>query len=235
MADRQLIFDGHTKKVISAENEDFVILEFKDSETVFETEKKAKFKNKGALRVTITTAIFEYLDSYNIPTHLDAVISESQMRVKKLDMLPISVHIRNLAAGNICERFKLEPGTPLKYPVLEYYLKDENLGNPFISKSHAYAFGYATPEEMKHISRLSSKVNAVLKAFMERRQLKLVDYRLEFGRRRGQIVLGDEISPDNARLWHVDDEGKLTQNHFHFENSKAEKSYHEIVERLARR
>ncbi len=229
MADRQIIYDGRTKKVLEADNDDFVVLEFKDSEARFENEKRAKFKAKGAMRLALTKTIFEYLNSYNIPTHWDSALSEREARVRKLDMLPISVHIRNIAAGTICERFNLKPGTVLKYPVLEYYLKNAELGHPMISESHAYAFGYATPEEMKHISRLSSKVNAVLKAYMDRRKLKLVDYRLEFGRSKGQIILGDEISPDNVRLWTVDASGNFKQNHFDFENSKASKSYKEII------
>ncbi len=229
MADRQIIYDGRTKKVLEADNDDFVVLEFKDSEARFENEKRAKFKEKGAMRLALSKAIFEYLNSYNIPTHWDSALSKTEARVRKLDMLPISVHIRNIAAGTICERFNLEPGTVLKYPVLEYYLKNAELGHPMISESHAYAFGYATPEEMKHISRLSSKVNAVLKAYMDRRKLKLVDYRLEFGRSKGQIVLGDEISPDNVRLWAVDASGAFKQKHFDFENSKASKSYKEII------
>ena len=206
-----------------------MVLKFKDNEAQFEGEKRAKFRGKGAMRLALTKAIFEYLNSYNIPTHWDSAVSETEARVRKLDMLPISVHIRNIAAGTLCERFQLEPGTVLKYPVLEYYLKNAGLNHPMISESHAYAFGYATPEEMKHISRLSSKVNAVLKAYMDRRKLKLVDYRLEFGRCKGQIILGDEISPDNVRLWTVDASGAIKQNHFNFENSKASKSYREIV------
>lgn len=232
MADQQLVYEGSSKKVLNDDNENFYILEFKDSEAQFDGEKKAKFKFKSKLRVQLSKLVFEYLEGYNIPNHWDELVSDTQVKVKKLDMLPIRVIIRNIAAGSLCERFSLEAGIPIKYPVLEYYLKDKDLGNPLISESHAYAFGYATPEEMKHISRLSSKVNAVLKAFFERRKLKLVDYQLEFGRYQNQIHLGDEITPDNARLWHIDDEGKLKPNYFRFANSTAEKSFREILARL---
>lgn len=232
MADQQLVYEGSSKKVLSAEEDNSCILEFKDSEAKFDGEKKAKFKSKSNLRVKLSGLVFEYLEGYNIPNHWDEQLSEKQVKVKKLDMLPIRVIIRNVAAGTLCDRFALEPGTPLKYPVLEYYLIDNDLGSPLISESHAYAFGYATPEEMKHISRLSSKVNAVLKAFFERRKLKLVDYQLEFGRFQNQIYLGDEITPDNARLWHIDEDGSFKPNHFRFGNSSAEKSYNEILERL---
>lgn len=232
MADKQLIYEGHFKKLLKAENERQVILEFKDAEAHHEDEKIARFKTKGQAKLSIVEAIFEYLEGYNIPTHWEKRKSENQALVKNLKMMPIRVLVRNVAAGKLCERFKLEPGTPLKYPVIEYYLKNEELGNPAIVDSHAYAFGYATPEEMKHLSRLSSKVNAVLKAYLERRKLKLVDYELAFGRQHNKIYLADEISPDKARLWHIDDSGEAQPKYFSFSNSKSEASFKEILNRL---
>ena len=233
MAGGTLLFEGSSKKVLQAETDNQVVLEFKDSKTQFDGEKRAEFKGKGAMRLSLTKIIFEYLESYNIPTHWGKILGENTVRVKKLDMLPIHVLIRNIAAGSLCERFNIKVGTPLKYPVLEYYLKDKSLGNPMISESHAYAFDRCSPDEMKHISRLSSKVNAVLKAFMERRKLKLVDYTLEFGRSQNQIFLADEISPDNARLWHIEEDGTLKQNYFRLTNNKAEESFREILHHLS--
>lgn len=233
MAVKQLIHEGHTKKLLQAEKEHRAILEFKDADATYEGEKKARFKNKGQYKLSIVRYIFEYLEGYNIPTHWEGSVSENQALVKHLKMLPIRVMIHNFAAGSLSERFNLKPGTQLKYPIIEYYLKNEELGNPSIAESHAYAFGYATPEEMKHISRLSSKVNAVLKAYLERRKLKLVDYRLAFGRLQNKIFLADEISPDNARMWHIDDSGKMEPGHFRFTNNSASASYKEILSRLA--
>lgn len=232
MAGGTLLFEGSTKKVLQAEAANQVVLEFKDSKTDFDGEKRSGFKGKGAVRLALTKVVFEYLESYNIPTHWGKVIGPDQVQVKKMDMLPIRVLIRNIAAGSLCERFNIKAGMPLKYPVLEYYLKDEALGDPMISESHAYAFDRCSPDEIKHISRLSSKVNAVLKAFIDRRKLKLVDYTLEFGRSQNKIYLADEITPDNARLWYIDEKGALKQNHFHLTNSKAEASFREILERL---
>lgn len=232
MTQMQLIQNGSTKKVFSTEKDNQVVLEFVDSETRFDGDKLAKFAKKGEIRTALSKLIFEYLESYNIPTHWESSVDENRIKVKKLDMLPIKVMIRNIAAGSLCERFQIEKGTPLQYPVLEYYLKNTGLQNPIISESHAYAFGHATPEEMKHISRLSSKVNAVLKAYMERRKLKLVDYELEFGRYQNQIYLGDEITPDNARFWSINEKGGVVPNEFRFSNSKAEESYREILKRM---
>ncbi|MEJ2055551.1 MAG: phosphoribosylaminoimidazolesuccinocarboxamide synthase [Calditrichaceae bacterium] len=224
--------EGTTKSVYNTQSENQIILEFKDSDTKFDGEKKAKFKNKGVLKNTISHILFEYLEGYNIPTHYKEKINDRQMLVKKLKMLPIYVIIRNVAAGSLCERFKIKKGSALKYPVIEYYLKDEKLNNPMILDSHAYAFEYATPEEMKFISRISSKINAVLKSFLERRKIKLVDYKLEFGRFKNTLYLADEITPDTCRLWDVSN-GEPDDKYFNLENNNAEKSYIEICERIA--
>lgn len=231
MTDKKIYIDGKTKRIYNTEREDQVILEFNDAEAQFDGEKKAKFKNKGELRSAISHVLFEYLEGYNIPTHYKSNINGNQMRVRKLKMIPLNVVIRNVAAGSLCERFNIEKGTSLKYPVSEYYLKDEALNYPLILESHAYAFGYATPDEMKHISRLSSKINAVLKSYMDRRRLKLVDYKLEFGRYKNYICLGDEITPDTSRIWEIEN-GSLNEKHFAFDNKKAEQSYKEIRDRI---
>lgn len=232
MAESRVILEGSTKNIISTKKDDEVLLLFKDSETAFDGEKKAKFKDKGLIRKKISKCVFEFLDSYNIPNHYIKEDDGNTLLVKKLEMIPLSVVIYNIAAGALSRRFKLKQGQILKYPVIEYYLKKENGNDLFIAESHAYAFDYATPEEMKHIARLSSKVNAVLKSFMDRRRLKLVNYKLEFGRYRNQIFLADEITPDTARLWHIGDENKVNMKYFNFENSKAKQAYNQIYERF---
>lgn len=231
MAESKLLFKGKHKHLFSAEEEDQIIMRFIDSESNFDGDHKAKFKDKGVLRTGISETIFTYLDGYNIPTHLSKKISENEIRVKKLNMLPIIVVIRNIVAGSLAKRFKMEQGHPLKYPVLEYYLNVDGLDQPLIMESHAYAFDFATPEEMKHIARLSLKVNAVLKAFLERRNLKLVDYKLEFGRFRKQIYLGDEITPDTCRIWAIN-EGQVDAKYFAFDDGKVQKSYQKIFNLL---
>lgn len=232
MAEKVVLQDGKTKRIYETNKADQVILEFKDAESEFDGELKAKFKNKSVLKNNISEAIYEYLQGYNIPTHYKKRISEREMQVSKLEMIPIIVLVRNVAAGSLSKRFKVPKGNLLKYPVIEYYLKVNKLNNPMILESHAYAFEYATPDEMKHISRLALKVNAVMKAFFERRKLKLVDYQLEFGRTSKQILLGDEITPDTCRIWNIEDDDSLTQNHFSFENGRAQAAYKEIYERL---
>ena len=146
MTGKSIHRDGKTKCIYNTDIDEQVIIEFKDADSKFDGEKKAKFKNKAILKNTISNVLFEFLEGYNIPTHFNRKINETQMLAKKLRMIPIYVIIRNVAAGTLCERFKLEKGTILKYPVIEYYLKDEKLNYPMILESHAYAFEYAAPE-----------------------------------------------------------------------------------------
>ncbi len=232
MAVNTVIFDGPSKKILKCDRDDQIVLDFIDAESVFDNEKKAKFKKKGALRKCITETIYSFLESYNIPNHFIKEENETGLRVKKLDMIPLAVVIRNVTSGSLCKRFNLKEGLALKYPVIEYYLKNKELNHPFISESHAYAFGYAAPEEMKHIARLASKVNAVLKSFLERRKLKLISYKLEFGRYLNQVYLGDEITPDTSSLWHIEADNSFNKKYFNFENSKANEAYNEIYQRI---
>ncbi len=231
MKGKSIHHDGKTKCIYNTDVEEQIIIEFKDADSKFDGEKKVKFKNKGILKNTISNILFEFLESYNIPTHYYRKINDNQMLVKKLRMIPIYVLIRNVAAGTLCNRFKIEKGTILKYPIIEYYLKDDKLNNPLILESHAYAFEYAAPEEMKYISRMTSKINAVLKSFLERRKIKLIDYKLEFGRYNNKLYLADEITPDTCRLWDISNEN-LDDKYFNLENNKAQQSYREICNRL---
>ena len=232
LAGRKLLHQGTTKKLFETDSEEEIILQFSDKEFEFDGERKAGFKGKGKLRSLMTSLIYEYLGSYNIPTHFIKKGDDAEIRVKKLKMIPLRVVVRNFAAGSLSDRFQLEEGTELKYPVIEYYLKDRKLNYPMISESHAYAFGYASPEEMKYIVRLASKINAVLKSYFDRRKMKLIDYQLEFGRYKNQLMLADEITADTCRLWQVKPDGSLDQNYFRYEGKKAKSSYEEIYNRL---
>ena len=235
MAEKKLLLKGKTKRFYLSDREDQLILQFNDETTSFDGEVKSKFKNKSAYKNDISEAIFEYLHSYNIPTHFYKKHAANELQVKKLDMIPIKIIIRNIAAGTLCKRFKVEEGLLLKYPVIEYYLKTQNSEPILIHESHAYAFDYASPDEMKHISRLALKINAVLKSFFERRSLKLVDYQLEFGRYQNQIYLGDEITPDTSRIWPIETSDRKSKKKYSFKNGAAEESYKEIHSRLVRK
>ena len=235
MAEKKLHLKGKTKQFFLGDREGLLILQFGDESTSFDGEVKSKFKDKSVYKSDISETIFEYLHSYNIPTHFSKKYAANQLQVKKLEMIPIIIVIRNIAAGSLCKRFKVKEGMLLKYPVIEYYLKTDKKEPIFMHESHAYAFDYATPEEMKHISRLALKINAVLKSFFERRNLRLVDYQLEFGRYQSQIYLGDEITPDTSRIWPIDNGDLQMKKRYSFKNGAAEASYKEIHERLVKK
>ncbi len=232
MKTKELLHEGKAKKVWSTEDQDMIIQEFKDDATAFDGKKKGKINNKGVINNDISAHLFKYLENYYVPTHFIKKLNERQMLCKKLDIIPIEVVMRNVAAGSLCKRYNIEEGKVLETPVMELYLKDDDLGDPLMNEYHAYAFNLATPEEIRTIVRLSTKINAVLKSFFERRGLKLVDFKLEFGRHKKQILLGDEISPDTCRFWDIDSNEKMDKDRFRFDMGKVEEAYEEVRKRI---
>jgi phosphoribosylaminoimidazole-succinocarboxamide synthase len=201
---RKKIFEGKSKKVYETEGENEIVLEFKDDARDAKGYKKGSIKGKGVANNHISSFLLKFLDSYHIPTHFVKEISEKEMLVRKMEMIPVVVLVRNFAAGALAKRFGVPEGKELECPLVEYYLKDGDRDDPMINESHLISFGHATSEEMREIHRLASKINAVLKAFFRRRQLNLVDLKLEFGRCRGRILLGDEISLDTCSFIRLD-------------------------------
>ena len=198
---RELIYEGRAKKLYRTDRPDLIVQEFGDDATALDGKKKTKVKDKGALNNQISSYLFEYLEGYHIPTHFVQQISDCEMLVKRLEVIPINVIIRNTAAGTLSTHYGMKEGIDLPHPILEHYLKSNHFPPPLLNEYHILVMGLATPEELKLINRMASKVNVVLKSFFERRGLRLVDFTLEFGRHNGQILLGDEISPDTCRLW----------------------------------
>jgi phosphoribosylaminoimidazole-succinocarboxamide synthase len=228
LEEKILIQKGKSKNVYQDNGSDRVILEFKDSDGRFDGETKAKFEEKGSFKSLISGTVFDYLSGYNIPTHLIKMNGGRELIAKKLEMIPIDIYIYNYAVGRLSKNFKLKSGMPLKYPVIEYYLKEGEMAGTLIAESHAYAFEYASPDEMKHISRLATKVNAVLKAFFERRKLQLINFKLEFGRHRNQLYLGDEFTPDISRIWKIEN-GKADKSYFKYDKNNTRNSYEELT------
>jgi phosphoribosylaminoimidazole-succinocarboxamide synthase len=211
---QKLIYEGKAKKLYTIDKPDVLVQEFKDDipSQLGHGKKKLKFKGKGDLTCKVSAFIFEYLESYHVPTHFIKVNKSTQMYVKKLEMIPIEVVTHNIASGNLCKRYNIKEGLEFEYPIIEYYLKNDELGDPMINEHHAFAFKYATPEEMRTISRITSKVNAILKSFFIRRNLKLVDFKIEFGRYGDRLLLGDEISQDTCRFIDVETNRKLDKD-----------------------
>ena len=235
MEKKELLYEGKAKRLYATDNNSLIIQEFKDDATAFNGAKKGKIPNKGEINNNISSFLFEYLDSYHIPTHFVRKLNATEMLVKKLTIIPIEVVVRNVATGSLTRRYGTPEGTVLEYPILEHYMKNDKLGDPLINEFHAYAFGLATPEEMRAISRVASKVNAILKSFFDRRGLTLVDFKLEFGKFNDSILLGDEISPDTCRIWDKKTNKKLDKDRFRHDLGGVEKAYRELEERLLNR
>ncbi len=197
---KKKLYEGKSKKLYECENEAELIQEFKDDAVTSHKNKPVLVKGKGALNNQISAQVFRYLNSFHIPTHFIRELSEKEVLVKKLEMIPIIVMVRNIATGTLVQRYGMAEGKELECPIIEYYLKDEERDDPMINEDHIISFGHATSSEIKEIHRLASKINVILKAFFQRRYLKLVDIRLEFGRLNGKIVLGDELSLNTCRF-----------------------------------
>ena len=198
----ELIYEGKAKKVFSHDDEDKVIIEFKDDATAFNSLKKAKFEGKGKLNCQISTRIFELLVKENIPTHFLELKNENTMIAKKIKVIPLEIVLRNIAYGSLCNQTTIKSGTVLAKPLIDIYLKNDALNDPLITKDRIELMDIIMLEDLDFIINLTLKINLILKKFFEKINLRLVDFKLEFGYDfKNNILLGDEISPDNCRLW----------------------------------
>ncbi len=230
----QLLYEGSGKKLFESDRSDFLIQEFK-SDIAVEGKKRGKSKGIGALKNEISSYLFEYLEGYHIPTHFVKQLSDTQMLVKRLEVVPIVMKIYNVATGPLAKRFELKDGTKLTFPVIEHSYKNSDAGNPWVNDFHVYSFNLATPEEFKLLNRLASKVNAVLRALCERRELFLASAVLEFGRLKGQLLLCDEITPETCVFWDMTNKQKPLRDHYRSDNPDAEKVFSELRNRFQRK
>ena len=197
---KNVLIEGRWKRFYYTDSPDILIQEFTDDGPGLNGKKSVKIRDKGAVNNDVSSLLFEYLSGYHVQSHYIKKLSTNEMLVRRLDILPFEVVVRNNAAGRLYRCYGLKEGQELPHPIIEHYLKNPELENPLLNEFHLSALGLATLEELKVINRTASKINAVLKAFFERRDLKLVDFTLEFGRHKGQILVGDEISLDTCRL-----------------------------------
>ena len=198
----RLIYEGKAKKIFQHKDSDKVIIEFKDDATAFNSLKKASFKGKGELNCQISVNIFKHLIQHKIPTHFIDVLSDNSLLSWKVNIIPLEVVLRNVAFGSICRQTNIEPGTVFKEPLIDYYLKDDALNDPLITKERIKLLEIIDNNELRFIEDITYKVNKILKEFFLKIDLNLVDFKLEFGKDiNGNLVLADEFSPDNCRLW----------------------------------
>ncbi len=229
------IYEGKAKILYDTDNPDLVIQEFKDDATAFDATKRGTIKQKGVINNDISTAMFEVLESKGIPTHFVKRLSEREMLVKKLDIVLVEVTMRNISAGGLSKLLGIKEGIVLKAPLLEYHYKDDGLHDPLINDYHIEMLGLATPKEMQKIKDYSFSINEIMKDFFNKLGLKLVDFKLEFGRFKGKILLGDEISPDTCRLWDKKTNEKLDKDRFRRDLGKIEEAYQEVLNRMKRK
>lgn len=230
-----LLYEGKAKRLYSTDNPNELLMEFKDSATAFNGEKKAEFTDKGRLNKTLTLKLYRVLEAQGVPTHLVRDAGETTLIVKPVDIIPIELVVRNVIAGSLAKRLGKPEGTPLKSPVVELYYKDDSLGDPIINDDHVRELGLATPEELARLKASGLRVNGLLREVFTQAGLTLVDFKLEFGRLRTdpkQIVLADEISPDTCRLWDAKTGEKMDKDRFRRDLGGLIESYAEVVRRL---
>lgn len=234
MTKKDLLHEGKAKRVYATSEPTILIQEFKDDATAFDGGKKGTIVKKGEFNCSISSVLFEYLGSYHVPTHFLRRLSPTEMVIKELKMFKLEAVMRNIAAGSLVKRLGLKEGTLLKHPIFELYLKDDDLGDPLINEYHAYSLGLAQPEDIREIFRLTARINAILKAFFERRDILLVDFKLEFGRDEDdKLLLADEISPDTCRFWDKNTKKKLDKDRFRFDLGNVEEAYEEVLGRIS--
>ncbi len=226
------IYEGKAKKLFSTDNPDLVIQEFKDDATAFDATKRGTVLNKGIINNKLSEKIFELLAKKGVPTHFVKRLNDRDMLVKKVEIVPIEMTVRNIVAGGMAKLLGLEEGIVLKEPVLEYHYKEDKLHDPLINEYHVKALGIATDKELETIDKYSLKVNEELKKFFDSKGIILVDFKLEFGRFKGQIILADEISPDTCRLWDKTTKEKLDKDRFRRDMGNVEEAYQEVLRRI---
>lgn len=232
MEKREQLYEGKAKKVFATDNADVVLVSYKDDATAFNGLKKGQIAGKGVINNRCTNLIFKMLEKHGIPTHYIEEVSPTDTFVKKVQIVPLEVIVRNVAAGSFSKRYGVEEGTPLKSTGFEFSYKNDDLGDPMINDFYALSLGLATREEIKTIEDMAFKINDLLIEFFKKIGLDLIDFKLEFGRYKGQIILADEISPDTCRLWDSVTHEKLDKDRFRRDLGGVEEAYEEVMRRL---
>lgn len=222
------IYEGKAKILYTTSDPDLLIQYFKDDASAFNGVKKGTIVDKGVMNNHVSSRIFQYLESEGIKTHFVKNLNDREMLVKKLDIIPVEVVLRNVAAGSLCKRLGIEEGRALKKPILEFFYKSDLLGDPMINECYVDVFGWATKQEVEILKSEGLKINNLMSKFFKERNIRLVDFKVEFGRHKGEVLLGDEISPDGCRLWHWETSEKMDKDRFRFNMGNVEEKYQEV-------
>ena len=232
MEKKELLYEGKAKKVYTTENPDVLIVDYKDDATAFNGVKKGTIVGKGVVNNRMTNHIFKMLEEKGIPTHFIEELSDRETAVKKVEIVPLEVIVRNVAAGSFSKKLGIEEGFRLLSPTLEFSYKNDELGDPMINDYYAVAIGAATREEIDKITELVFKINEILVDYFKSIKVDLIDFKVEFGRYKGQIILADEISPDTCRFWDSETHEKLDKDRFRRDMGNVEEAYAEVFKRL---
>jgi len=234
MEKREQIYEGKAKIVYNTDDPDLIIQYFKDDATAFNAAKKGTVANKGIINNKISTKVFEFLANEGIPTHFVKSLSDREMLIKKVKIVPVEVIIRNRAAGSLCRILGLEEGMELPSMILEFCYKRDDLNDPLMNEYHIQALSLASEEEIETIKKYTFKINELMTKFFANLNLELIDFKLEFGRYKGEIILADEISPDTCRLWEIGTGKKFDKDRFRHDLGNIEEAYQEVLNRVSK-
>ena len=225
------VYEGKAKILHKTADPDLWIQYFKDDASAFDGKKKGTIVDKGVMNNHMSSRIFEYLEEHGVKTHFVKTLNDREMLVKNLDIIPVEVVLRNVAAGSLCKRLGIEEGRVFEeQPILEFFYKSDPLGDPMINECHVDVFGWATKEEVEILKSEGLKINKLMVEFFKQRKIRLVDFKLEFGRHKGEVLLGDEISPDGCRLWNWETNEKMDKDRFRFNLGSVEEKYQEVYD-----
>ena len=227
-----MLYEGKAKKVYATEDPDYCIVSYKDDATAFNGLKKGTIAGKGVVNNKMSNYMFQLLEKHGIKTHFVEELDDRDTVVKKVEIVPLEVIVRNKAAGSLSKRLGLPEGTPMKTTVLEFCYKNDDLGDPIVNDYHILAAGLATREEIDTISQMALKINEILCKFFLTVNVDLIDFKLEFGRYHGEILLADEISPDTCRFWDVNTQEKLDKDRFRRDMGGVGEAYAEMMKRI---
>lgn len=227
-----LLHEGKAKKVWLTDDPEQIIQEFKDDATAFNNKKKGSIADKGVTNNAISCRLFAWLGDHGIPTHFVSQLNDRDMLCKSLDIIKVEVVTRNIAAGSLVRRYGFAEGAVLERPIIELYLKNDDLDDPLMNDEHAVALGVATVPEIAVLKDQAAKINELLKSYFAERRLRLVDFKLEFGRHKEEILLGDEISPDTCRFWDAETNEKMDKDRFRLDLGGIEDAYSEVKKRV---
>ncbi|MDH5666899.1 MAG: phosphoribosylaminoimidazolesuccinocarboxamide synthase [Nitrospira sp.] len=227
-----LLYEGKAKKIFAAARPDQVVHYFKDDATAFNAEKRGTILDKGVVNNRMSERMFRLLEEHGIHTHFIERISEREMLTKKVTIVPVEVVVRNVVAGSLAKRLGLSVGTAIQPAIVEFYYKDDSLGDPLVNDDHLRLLNVATPAVLRELRESAQRVNAVLKPFMADRKMQLVDFKLEFGVYHNKMLLADEISPDTCRLWDMSTGESMDKDRFRQDMGKIEEAYQEVLKRV---